>query len=175
MPTLVFDTEFTSFRADSKIISIGIVDPETGRHFYAEILDTIREMVGGKEPTAQNLIAINDDFVGQFTIDNVLPQLDIDQHGMSRADAAKGLIDFVTSYGEPVRLACDGRQWDFAMLEQLLEDSEWPKCIKRIMSEVVDLSEEHDALLFGGHEFPHHALKDAQILADACREMLRSA
>ncbi len=176
--TLIVDTEFTGFTKDSKILSLALVDIETGGHFYVEIRDTLEDVL--EEDVRSRLTCAQiDTFMEKAGLmdcrvaEDVLRQLSPAEHGMSLEEAAMKTRLFIEHYGEPVVLASDAIEWDHQMLIQLLDETgNWPSCTSKLMSQMKDISIESDALVFGGmDDFPHHALKDAQILADACRDL----
>lgn len=176
MRTLIVDTEFTGFHADSKILSIALVDVQSSEQVYVEIKDTLEEIL--EEKVAGRLTCAQIDtfmdragLMDSSVAEDILRQMNPGTHGMSLEEAAVKIRRFIESFGEPVQLASDAVAWDHAMLLQLLaETGNWPSCTSKLMSQMKDISVESDALLFGGMgDFPHHALKDAQILADAYR------
>lgn len=150
---LVVDTEFTNFTSieslatDAKLISVAVLDPVSGEYFYAEV-------DGWEESDCS-----------EFVVEHVLPQLN--DFPVSIEEAAHGLKQFLAQYDDFV-FASDAVECDHVMLCQLFGGS-WPKGCSDLMSSMVDLYEESDSIIFGqsGDPFPHHALLDAQILANA--------
>lgn len=176
MRTLIVDTEFTGFTKDAKLLSIALVDVETGVQVYVEIKDTLEEILEEKIPGRLTCAQIDSfiekaGLVDTYIAEDILRQMNPGAHGMSLDEAAVKIRRFIESFGEPILLASDAVAWDHAMLLSLLEETgNWPSCTSKLMSKMKDISIESDALVFGGMgDFPHHALKDAQILADAYR------
>ncbi len=176
MRTLIVDTEFTGFTADAKILSIALVDVQSGEHVYVEIKDTLEEILEEKIPGRLSCAQIDDfiekaGLVDTYVTETVLRQLNPGAHGISLDQAAVKIRCFIESFGEQVVLASDAVSWDHAMLLQLLEETgNWPCCASKLVSQMKDISIENDVLSFDSvDDLPHHALKDAKILADAYR------
>jgi len=147
MRTLFLDTEFTNLTAEYRLISLALVDPE-GAEFYVELSD-------GWSP---------DDCSG-FVHQIVLPQLDLDRNGRSRAEAASALRAFLGGYGE-VEIVSDALAWDWPLLLQLLDPDGLPAqvCCREDAELLSDLAEA---------EIPHHALLDARLMSGAEQRCLQ--
>jgi len=169
MRTLVVDTEFSSLDSEAKLLSIAVVDVQSGAYFYAEILDSLPDDIGSLNGAlSDEQLQILGESFGFFVVDNIFPLFDYAKYGMSMAEAASGLHTFLMGFAEPVQLASDSRVWDYPMLEQLLGD-DWPSCVPRIQSQMLDIVAESETLRETA-ELPHHALEEAQMLVELCRE-----
>lgn len=136
------DTEFTSLNPYIyKLISLALVVP-AGPEFYVELTD------GWEERDCS-------DFVKEI----VLPQLNLEVHGLDTAQARMGLLDFLEGLGS-VEIICDAPTWDWPLLLWLAGPGGLPGNVTagRIRS---DLEFSYD-----GAEPPHHALEDARLLAE---------
>lgn len=136
------DTEFTALNPYIyKLISLALVVP-SGPEFYVELTDAWEE-------------SDCSDFVKEI----VLPQLNLEGHGLDTAQARMRLLDFLEGLG-PVEIICDAPTWDWPLLLWLAGPGGLPDNVTagRISS---DLEFSYD-----GAEPPHHALEDARLLAD---------
>lgn len=97
---IFFDTEFTDFGADSRLISIGFVSEDGQREFYAELSNAYH-------------IADCSDFVRE----SVLPQLQGGSTLMSIRELAVKLIAWLMEFKEPVQLATDSLTWDWPWMQ----------------------------------------------------------
>lgn len=139
-----FDTEFTDFAEDAKLISIGMVT-ETGDSFYAELSDTY---------TAEDC--------SEFVLEYVLPQLDGGAARMTLKELRSQLYNWLEAIGGPVTPVMDSPLWDWHWIKFLLQES-WLYNLER---QPMDISFLHDASDQEPAENQHHALKDAQALRD---------
>lgn len=136
------DTEFTSLnRSEARLISLALVAPG-GKEFYVELPDAW---------TPADCSA--------FVIETVLPQLDEAKHGRTIEQARDELFAFLQSLG-PVEIITDAPAHDWPLLLWLAGPAGLPANVRP----------EPDALRldfadYSGEEPPHHALKDARILA----------
>lgn len=159
---IYFDTEFTNLYGDEgpiKLISAGFVFFD-GREFYFELTDNFE---------------LSD--CSYFSEDIVLPNLNIGKHGMSSADAAIKLKEWIESFDyDDLALASDAPQYDFTLIQELLERHDcWPINLSK---DGVDLkvtfknvqidSRVDDYFTFHPMAIRHHALWDARALAKAC-------
>lgn len=146
MRTLYIDTEFTQLSLNRRLISLALVDA-TGQEFYVELID------GWEEPDCS-----------EFVLEVVLPQLQPDRYGMTRAAANQALHSFLRSLGE-VEIAGDALAWDWPLLLELLEPGGLPDnvcgCRALLDEQAVSLSPDQISLLEAA---PHHALLDARLL-----------
>ena len=116
-----FDTEFTDFAEDAKLISIGLVT-ETGNSFYAELSDTY---------TVEDC--------SEFVLEHVLPKLDGGAARMTFKELQSQLYDWLESLGDPVTLTTDSVAWDGYWLGQILECAVNALPVN-ITSDVIDLN-----------------------------------
>lgn len=146
MRTLYIDTEFTQLSLDRRLISLALVNA-AGHEFYVELLD-------GWEAAD----------CSEFVLEVVVPQLEPERHGMTRAAANRALHQFLRSQGE-VEIAGDALAWDWPLLLELLEPGGLPDnvqgCRALLDEQGVLLSAEQVQLLEAA---PHHALLDARLL-----------
>lgn len=151
---LFLDTEFTGLHRDAKLISLALV-AETGEEFYVEMADGY-----GVEDCSD------------FVVETVLPQLDLQRHGQTIAEAKALLQKFFLSFDVTLQVCSDAPAWDWHFFCQLAQvDGRWPE---NLLVEPTDLSEmcsgaaltiEIENLLV---EPPHHALDDARLMRDIC-------
>lgn len=159
---IYFDCEFTNLYGDEgpiKLISAGFVTFD-GREFYFELTDNY---------------ALSD--CSYFTEDIVLPELDFAKHGMSCVDAANKLKGWIEDLSfEDLALASDAPNYDFALIQELLERHDcWPS---NLIKEAVDVIETYkhididtridEYFTYQPKAIRHHALWDARALAKAC-------
>lgn len=145
---LFLDTEFTRLPADAKMISLALV-AEDGAEFYVELTDTY-EFVDCSE----------------FVIDVVLPQLDIDTHGVTFLQAQARLASFLKQFDEQVEILSDAPAWDWEFFSEMAyQNGKWPA---NVSNRPVDISRIFDSEDHGelpeAEELPHHVLLDAQLL-----------
>lgn len=139
-----FDTEFTDFAEDAKLISIGLV-AETGETFYAELSDTYTV-----------------DDCSDFVIEHVLPQLDGGKALMTFTELKTRLYNWLEARGEPVTLATDSPPWDWHFVRMLLGET-YPSNLRKT-SNMIDIPKH---LAYSGADINmHHALKDAELLCN---------
>jgi hypothetical protein len=107
--TTVFylDTEFTELTPNCKLISLALTGTD-GREFYIELTDHWFE-----------------DECSDFTRENVLPQLNLELHGMTYIQAATALHRFLAN-STGYRIACDAPIWDLPLVYQLLGRKSFP-------------------------------------------------
>lgn len=135
------DTEFTSLnRSTSQLISLALVIFK-GQEFYVELTDTWAE-------------SDCSDFVRSI----VLPQLDITNHGCTADEARSAVLNWLGQFSR-VEIYTDAPQWDWFLLTVLCGKQGIPLHVK--LAEVDTEFLEAEAC----SETPHHALKDARILA----------
>lgn len=139
-----FDTEFTDFAEDAKLISIGLVT-ETGETFYAELSDTYM---------------VED--CSDFVIEHVLPLLEGGSALMTFAELQSRLYNWLEAIGEPVTLATDSVAWDWHWMQLIID------CNPPLNISTAPLDTSH--LLDPPHQECepniHHALYDARLLGD---------
>jgi hypothetical protein len=142
---IYIDTEFTQLSLARQLISLALVS-DAGNEFYVELNDTWAELDCS-------------DFVKEI----VLPQLDLDTHGLPFIQARAGLRAFLASLG-PCEVIGDALRWDWPLFLELLGPPGLPENIigcRGIDADCIDV----ELLL---DEAPHHALLDARMLRDAC-------
>ena len=160
-PLLLFlDTEFTNLDEPRHLISLGLV-AETGEKFYAELTDGWQ---------------LKD--CSPFVWKNILPLLEEGAAQMDRATAADSLARWISSFKRPVRIVSDAKEFDWPLLQTLLEGC-WPAnllpgCISFHTSFFAidftnQLELERQRYFFNrrritGRMLEHHALYDAQAL-----------
>jgi hypothetical protein len=152
---LVFlDTEFTNLTQDAKLISIGLVDEDGERMFYAELSDTWQQ---------------ND--AGEFAKHEVIPLLTGDAaHSMSMRELGDRLHAWIMELGDPVVLATDSLTWDWPWIVAIFEQhGAWPSNLDRqpllLTMNYLNDFDAFDAALktaFVRGLRQHHALDDAQ-------------
>lgn len=159
---IYFDCEFTNLYGDEgpiKLISAGFVFFD-GREFYFELTDNYE---------------LTD--CSYFTEDIVLPELDSAKHGMSSVDAARKLKAWIEDLGfEDLALASDAPNYDFALIQDLLEKHDcWPSNLIKNAVDVIEAYKHIDIdtridefFNYQQKAIRHHALWDARALAKAC-------
>lgn len=149
---IFFDTEFTGIdHRHPRLISIGLVS-EDGREFYAELTPD------GYLPK-----------VTPWVRENVLPLLDNGER-VTPAELTQRLGDWLASFGEPVQLATDSREYDWAMMEAIFwSNATWPANLDRKPALLMrNYLANYDAFTqaveeaFAGGLRRHHALDDAK-------------
>ena len=139
------DTEFTQLSLERKLISLALVS-DSDQEFYVEISDTWAELDCS-------------DFVKEV----VLPQLDLDTHGLSFIQARAALREFLASLGV-CEIVGDALKWDWPLFLELLGPPGLPQHI--IGCREIDPEGLDDEQLY--LDPPHHALLDARMLRDIC-------
>lgn len=144
-----FDTEFTGFYSDAKLISIGFV-AETGQTFYAELIDTY---------------SMED--CSEFVIEHVLPKLEGKDALMPLKSLRYRLSKWLESLGHDLTLITDSAAWDGHFLRQILGSP-----IK--LSRTVAILDSNGLCTKNDDNVPmsHHALHDAtalQVAWSQCR------
>ncbi len=142
-----FDTEFTDFAEDAKLISIGLVT-ETGDSFYAELSDTY---------TVEDC--------SDFVIEHVLPLLEGGNALMTFKELQSQLYNWLEALGEPVTLVTDSVAWDGYWLRQIFA-SAMNAAASHIIFDVIDLGMAIEKI---GPSF-HHARHDANALYQSSLE-----
>ncbi|MCE1226273.1 MAG: 3'-5' exoribonuclease [Geobacteraceae bacterium] len=104
---LFLDTEFTDLDEPRYLISLGLA-AETGETFYAELTDGWQ---------LRNC--------SPFVWKNILPLLEEGADQMDRATAACSLTNWISSFDQPVRIVSDAKEFDWPLLQELLEEH-WP-------------------------------------------------
>jgi len=150
---IYFDTEFTNIFGPARLISAGFV-AEDGQEFYFELTDNYK----------------NND-CSYFVLENVLPYLNISEHGMSSVQAVLKLKAWCESFSEPVQFASDAPAYDFGLLSSLLREQK--VSIENADTECLRVDEVEDKIERYFEYQPlairHHALWDARALASAFR------
>lgn len=139
-----FDTEFTDFAEDAKLISIGLV-AETGETFYAELSDTYTV-----------------DECSDFVIEHVLPRLDGGDARITLKELSSILRGWLNCSGQPVTLVTDSPPWDWYWIQFLFRDA-WPHNLE---GQPMDIGLLADATDQDPEENQHHALEDAKAMRD---------
>lgn len=149
---LFLDCEFTQLNQSAKLISLALV-AETGQEFYVELRDTY----------------IAED-CSDFVIQNVLPQLDLQRHGVSLIDAQVSLREFLNGFNEMLEVCSDAPEWDWEFFCQLAYvKHEWPIHVANLPTNLIQLFRHLEANDLGDApipDLPHHALLDARLLAE---------
>jgi hypothetical protein len=143
---LFLDTEFTQVNACAKLISLALV-AESGAKFYVELTDTY-EFVDCSE----------------FVIDVVLPQLDLDNYGLTFLQAQARLATSLNQFDGPVEILSDAPAWDWDFFcDMAYLNGKWPS---HVINRPVDITRIIDNKDHGGlpvtEDLPHHALLDAR-------------
>lgn len=154
------DTEFTGLHRDAKLISIALV-AETGEEFYVELTDEY-----GKEDCSD------------FVVKTVLPQLDLQRHGKTLADAKEQLQKFFHRFDVNLQICSDAPEWDWKFFCYVAQTgSEWPSNVLATPTDLSNmvgnavLNSDIERLLV---EPPHHALADARLMRDICFQIRAS-
>lgn len=143
MRAIYLDTEFTQLSLDRQLISLALV-AASGAEFYVELRDGWCE-----------------EDCSEFVHEHVLPQLDLDHHGLPSHEARQALHAFLTSLGE-VEIVGDALAWDWPLLIGLLEPLGLPTNVRGCRQVDDPLGE------LPYEDIPHHALLDARLLRDLC-------
>ena len=154
---LFLDTEFTGLHGDAKLISLALVTA-TGDEFYVELTD-----------------AYCFDDCSDFVVETVLPQLDLQRHGQTIADAKALLQKFFLLFDVTLEICSDAPAWDWPLFCQLaLVNGIWPA---NVLVEPTDLSDVCSSATLTADienllvEPPHHALADARLMRDICLQI----
>lgn len=154
---LFLDCEFTQLNRDTKLISLALVS-EAGHEFYVELTDTYQ-------------VADCSDFV----IQNVLPQLNLPQHGQPLVEAQTSLLAFLSHLEGQLEICSDAPDWDWDLFCQLAYvNRRWPANVANRPTNLIVLFGHLEADDIGNvtlPELPHHALLDARLLADLYRRL----
>lgn len=150
---IFLDCEFTQLNQDSKLISLALV-PESGDEFYVELTDTY---------------SLQD--CSDFVIQNLLPQLDPLQYGLSLAEARVSLRSFLSGFDEELEVCSDSPHWDLEFFCDLVcaDHQPWPVQVVNQPTDLTSLFNQVNEEALEGLELsdpPHHALLDAQMLAE---------
>lgn len=153
MIRVFFDSEFTGFVSNPKLISIGFIDETGERTFYAELSDTWQL-----------------DDLGDFAREAVLPLLEGGAMLMTMHTLNERLTTWLAAFGEPVKLATDSVYWDWPWIQSIFNTREaWPenldgKPLPLTMNYLSQFDEFGPALekAFTGGLRRHHALDDAR-------------
>jgi len=147
---LFLDCEFSQLNQEAKLISLALVS-ETGEEFYVELTDTY----------------LVDD-CSDFVIQHVLPQLDLQRHGLSLIDAQVFLQKFLYGFDNPLEVCSDAPEWDWDFFCQLAYvNQRWPSHVANQPTNLIQLFKHLDADDLADvvlPELPHHALLDAKLL-----------
>lgn len=109
MNEFFLDCEFGQLNQDAKLISLALVS-ETREEFYVELTNTY-------------LI----DDCSDFVIQHVLPQLDLQRHGLSLIDAQASLQKFLYGFDNFLEVCSDVPEWDWDFSCQLAYvNQRWP-------------------------------------------------
>lgn len=157
MALIFFDTEFTELSINAKLISIGLVDEQGERTFYAELSDTwhVRD-------------------ASDFVTNEVLPWLSNKEARISKNALREQLGSWLVSFGKPVQLATDSPNWDWIWIIDLFGTpggEAWPENLNRLPAL---LTRNHltrydvfvatiEEVFSAGAMRRHHALDDAKV------------
>tara|TARA_R110001606_G_scaffold355628_1_gene506662 strand:- start:10387 stop:10839 length:453 start_codon:yes stop_codon:yes gene_type:complete len=150
MQRAYLDTEFTTLNQYTyKLISLALVVLQ-GPELYIELTDAWEECD-----------------CSDFVLEVVLPQLDLSTHGRGTEQARIKLLEFLEELG-PVEIISDAPRWDWPLLMWLAGPAGLPANVTQgeIWGDVV--------IDYFGAEPPHHALKDARLLADLQERQLKA-
>jgi hypothetical protein len=154
---LFLDCEFTQLNQSTKLISLALVS-ERGDEVYVELTDTYQ---------------VED--CSDFVIENVLPQLDLQTHGVSLVGAQEALQTYLDGLDDPLEVCSDAPEWDWDFFCQLAYvDHAWPRHVANKPTNLIQLFKHLDADGLGDvtlPELPHHALLDARLLSTLYREL----
>lgn len=142
------DCEFTSLDEFRELISLALVVPD-GPEFYVEIED------GWVRNDCSN-----------FVQEIVLPLLALERYGRPMIVARDELQLWLRQFDE-LEIISDAPQWDWPLLIRLAGPSGLPKGVSAGTISYADKA------LMAGIVFPHHALKDARLIASFV-ELLRN-
>ncbi|KRP49873.1 hypothetical protein TU75_15160 [Pseudomonas poae] len=154
---LFLDCEFTQLNRDTKLISLALVS-EAGHEYYVELTDTYQ--VGD---------------CSDFVIHNVLPLLDLAEHGKTLVEAQSSLLAFLSNLEGPLEVCSDAPDWDWDLFCQLAYvNHRWPANVVNRATNLILIFRHLQADDIGNitlPELPHHALLDARLLADLYRRL----
>ena len=154
---LFLDCEFTQLNQSTKLISLALVS-EDGDEFYVELTDTYQ---------------VED--CSEFVIENVLPQLDLPEHGNTLAEAQESLLAFMGKLNGNLEICTDAPEWDWEFFCQLAYvRHRWPPNVINQATNLLRLFRDLEADDIGDMtipELPHHALLDARLLAGLYLEL----
>ncbi|MBA2930428.1 MULTISPECIES: 3'-5' exoribonuclease [Pseudomonas] len=154
---LFLDCEFTRLNRDTKLISLALVS-EAGHEYYVELTDTY----------------VTQD-CSDFVIQNVLPQLNLPEHGQPLVEAQTSLLAFLSNLEGPLEICSDAPDWDWDLFCQLAYvNHRWPASVANSPTNLILLFRHLEADDIGDvtlPELPHHALLDARLLADLYRRL----
>jgi hypothetical protein len=153
LPLVFFDTEFSGFVVDSRLISIGLISEDGERTFYAELSDTWRE--GDCDP---------------FVLETVLPLLEGGAARMTLAELGKRLTAWFAEFPMQVQLATDSLAWDWSWIQEIFHKAgAWPANVDgHPLLLTMNYLNDYDAFNHAvEHAFAaglrrHHALDDAK-------------
>ncbi|HEY6609913.1 MAG TPA: hypothetical protein VIZ86_02095 [Pseudomonas sp.] len=143
MRAIYLDTEFTQLSLDRRLISLALV-AANGAEFYVELSDGWCA-----------------DDCSEFVHEHVLPQLDLDRHGLPTHEARQALHAFLAGLGA-VEIVGDALAWDWPLLVGLLGPLGLPANVQGCRQVDDPLGE------LPGEDIPHHALLDARLLCTLC-------
>jgi len=141
------DTEFTCLASHARLISLALVTSD-GRELYLELIDNWQV----------------DDCSG-FVQTTVLPQLDLQSHGLTTPLARHRLQTFLANIA-PAEIITDAPHWDWPLLHWLAGSDGLPTGVRT------------RALPHSAHDWtelapmPHHALADARLLAGQLEQVM---
>ena len=154
---LFLDCEFTQLNRDTKLISLALVS-EAGHEYYVELTDTY--VVGD---------------CSDFVIQNVLPQLNLPDHGQPLVEAQTSVLAFLSHLEVPLEICSDAPEWDWDLFCQLAYvNHRWPGNVVNRATNLIVLFRHLEADDIDNvtlPELPHHALLDARLLADLYRRL----
>lgn len=150
------DTEFTDLNdtfGPIRLISAGFV-AENGLELYFELTDNYQQFD-----------------CSEFVIENVLPHLDSNRHGLLSAQAVSRICEWIENFGETVHLATDAPHFDWKLLKELLvAHKAWPNNLfgEPISVDATSINERYESYFdCQPLAIRHHALWDARALATA--------
>ncbi|MBD8616883.1 3'-5' exoribonuclease [Pseudomonas putida] len=154
---LFLDCEFTQVDQNTKLISLALVS-EAGDEFYVELTDTYQ---------------VED--CSDFVIENVLPQLDLPEHGKTMAKSQESLLTFLGNLNGNLDICSDAPCWHWSFFCQLAcVDHRWPSNVINQTTNLPRLFRDLEADDIGDMtipELPHHAVLDARLLEGLYREL----
>lgn len=146
--TIFFDTEFTALAPDAKLVSIGMVDGEGQREFYAELIDTYTEAD-----------------CSEFCRAVVLPLLQGGNTQMTLVELRKQLVEWLSTAGANSVLICDSTR-DLMQIDALFPNGLPENCRVQVLGALGNWKRRIYNLRHRIHKKhslrAHHALDDAQ-------------
>lgn len=149
---LIFiDTEFTSLKNSSKLISIGLVEECGQKTFYCELTDTWQ---------------LND--TNDIVRREVLPKLEGGPAQMTKSELRGALDIWLAGFNESVQLATDSLNWDWVWIHSIfggqLPANVLPSPLLLTMNYLVNFDSFRPAIeaAFAAGLRRHHALDDAK-------------